>query len=103
MIASSLSGATKTIGPHPQAGLASHHHDMAVGLVGGGGGLAVGNGGVGVNPCYVVEDYVWVDREGRPTSPPSHSYEPGGKKDPVRKVRPTKEGIVRSYALRSST
>ena len=22
------------------------------------------------NPCFLVEDYIWVDREGRPTSPP---------------------------------
>ena len=67
---------------------------MAVGLgvvVGGGsGGSSCGGGGI--NPCYVLEDYVWVDREGRPTSPPAaqHSGEHQGgkkkKKDIVRKV-----------------
>ena len=65
---------------------------MAVGLggvVGGSGAAAAGGvngvgGPVGVNPCYVVEDYVWVDRDGRPTSPP-HS-EPRGNRDLLKKV-----------------
>ena len=87
-------------GPHKQPYLFHHHHhhhphrNMAVGLgvhlVGGGASNGAGGGGTsvngagGVNPCYVLEDYMWVDRDGRPTSPP-HG-EPRGKNDYVRKV-----------------
>ena len=60
---------------------------MAVGLgvVAAGGGALVANGvGAGVNPCYVLEDYVWVDREGMPTSPPHN--EPARARGIIKKV-----------------